>query len=74
MRKRNSALGEISYIASENWQGIEGSLLARVAAVERERDELAKAEANVRRKAREIVSLIGAWRWMRYPDITSYST
>jgi len=44
-------------IASENWQGIEGSLLGRVAVVERERDELAKAEAEVRRKAREFVSL-----------------
>lgn len=44
-------------IASENWQGIEGSLLARVAAVERERDELAKTEAEVRRKAREFVSI-----------------
>ncbi|KAF8417443.1 TATA element modulatory factor 1 TATA binding-domain-containing protein [Tirmania nivea] len=40
-------------IASENWQGIEGSLLNRVAAVERERDELARAEMEVRRKARE---------------------
>jgi len=43
-------------IASENWQGIEGSLLSRVAVVERERDELAKTEAEVRRKAREFVS------------------
>ncbi|KAF8475574.1 TATA element modulatory factor 1 TATA binding-domain-containing protein [Kalaharituber pfeilii] len=40
-------------IASENWQGIEGSLLARVSAVEKERDELAKTEADVRRKARD---------------------
>ncbi|RPB28285.1 hypothetical protein L211DRAFT_864913 [Terfezia boudieri ATCC MYA-4762] len=40
-------------IASENWQGIEGSLLSRVAVVEGERDELAKTEAEVRRKARE---------------------
>lgn len=45
-------------IASENWQGIEGSLLARVAAVEKERDELAQTEASVRRKAREFVSSI----------------
>lgn len=43
-------------IASENWQGIEGSLLARVAAVEKERDELAQTEAGIRRKARELVS------------------
>lgn len=44
-------------IASENWQGIEGSLLARVSAVERERDGLAKTEADVRRKARDLVSV-----------------
>jgi len=44
-------------IASENWQGIEGSLLARVAALEKERDDMAKREADVRRKARESVSL-----------------
>ena len=43
-------------IASENWQGIEGSLLSRVTALEKERDALAKKEADVRRKAREAVS------------------
>lgn len=42
-------------VASENWQGIEGSLLARVTALERERDEIAKREGDVRRKARETV-------------------
>ncbi|KAL8970660.1 MAG: hypothetical protein Q9183_001408 [Haloplaca sp. 2 TL-2023] len=40
-------------VASENWQGIEGSLLARASALEKERDEMAKREADVRRKARE---------------------
>ncbi|KAL8919661.1 MAG: hypothetical protein Q9172_004883 [Xanthocarpia lactea] len=40
-------------VASENWQGIEGSLLARVSTLEKERDEIAKREADVRRKARE---------------------
>ncbi|KAI4097359.1 MAG: hypothetical protein LQ344_000458 [Seirophora lacunosa] len=40
-------------IANENWQGIEGSLLARAAALEKERDEMAKKETDVRRKARE---------------------
>lgn len=45
-------------VASGNWQGIEGSLLARAAALERERDEIAKREADVRRKARETVSLL----------------
>ncbi|KAA8897838.1 TATA element modulatory factor 1 TATA binding-domain-containing protein [Sphaerosporella brunnea] len=41
-------------IASENWQGIEGSLLARVTSLEKERDDLAKKESDVRRKAREM--------------------
>ncbi|KAI5808946.1 TATA element modulatory factor 1 TATA binding-domain-containing protein [Peziza echinospora] len=41
-------------IASENWQGIEGSLLSRVSAVERERDDLVKSEADIRRKARDL--------------------
>lgn len=44
-------------VASENWQGIEGSLLARASALEKERDEIAKREADIRRKARETVSL-----------------
>ncbi len=42
-------------VASDNWQGIEGSLLARVTALEKERDEIAKRETEIRRKAREIV-------------------
>jgi len=42
-------------IASENWQGIEGSLLGRVSNLERERDDLAKKESDIRRKAREMV-------------------
>ncbi|KAL8944101.1 MAG: hypothetical protein Q9216_000692 [Gyalolechia sp. 2 TL-2023] len=40
-------------IASENWQGIEGSLLSRTSALEKERHEIAKRETDVRRKARE---------------------
>lgn len=43
-------------VASENWQGIEGSLLSRVTALEKERDEIAKREGDIRRKARETVS------------------
>ena len=43
-------------VASENWQGIEGSLLSRVTALEKERNDLAKREAEIRRKARETVS------------------
>lgn len=45
-------------VASENWQGIEGSLLSRVTALEKERDDIAKREADIRRKARETVSLL----------------
>ena len=45
-------------VASENWQGIEGSLLSRVTALEKERDDNAKREADIRRKARETVSRI----------------
>ncbi|KKY24017.1 putative m protein repeat protein [Diplodia seriata] len=43
-------------LASENWQGIESSLTGRVAALEKERDELAKRESDIRRKAREVNS------------------
>lgn len=42
-------------IASENWQGIEGSLLSRATILEKERDDIAKREADIRRKARETV-------------------
>ncbi|PGH11303.1 hypothetical protein AJ80_07203 [Polytolypa hystricis UAMH7299] len=40
-------------VANENWHGIEGSLLSRLANVEKERDEIAQREADLRRKARE---------------------
>lgn len=42
-------------VASENWQGIEGSLLSRVTTLEKERDDIAKREVDIRRKARENV-------------------
>lgn len=42
-------------IASENWQGIEASLIAKTAALERERDEALRRESDMRRKARETV-------------------
>ena len=42
-------------VASENWQGIEGSLMSRVATLEKERDDIAKREVDTRRKARENV-------------------
>ncbi|KAK9780735.1 putative TATA element modulatory factor 1 TATA binding domain-containing protein [Seiridium cardinale] len=40
-------------IASENWQGMEASLLARTASLEKERDEALRRESEMRRKARE---------------------
>ncbi|CBF87928.1 hypothetical protein AN1210.2 [Aspergillus nidulans FGSC A4] len=40
--------------ASENWQALEGSLLSRLANVEKERDEVARREAEARRKIREM--------------------
>ncbi|KAH7114320.1 TATA element modulatory factor 1 TATA binding-domain-containing protein [Dendryphion nanum] len=43
-------------LASENWQGIESTLTSRVAALEKDRDETAKRESDIRRKAREVNS------------------
>ena len=40
-------------LASENWQGIESTLTARVSALEKERDEATRRESDVRRKARD---------------------
>ena len=40
-------------LASENWQGIEGTLTAKATALERERDELTKREIDLRKRARE---------------------
>lgn len=48
-------------VASENWQGIESSLLSRLTGVEKERDEIARKEADLRRKAREVVSLLSMY-------------
>ncbi|KAI0839015.1 hypothetical protein F5Y06DRAFT_37652 [Hypoxylon sp. FL0890] len=44
-------------IASENWQGIETSLIAKTAALEKERDEALRRESEMRRKARETVGI-----------------
>ncbi|KAI9864920.1 MAG: hypothetical protein M1813_002691 [Trichoglossum hirsutum] len=41
-------------VASENWQGIEGTLLSRVSNLEKERDELSTRESQIRKKAREV--------------------
>jgi predicted nucleic acid-binding Zn-ribbon protein len=43
-------------LASENWQGIETTLTSRVVALEKDRDETAKRESDVRRKARDVNS------------------
>ncbi|GAB7338542.1 hypothetical protein MBLNU457_5290t1 [Dothideomycetes sp. NU457] len=43
-------------LAAENWRTIEGSLNARMTAVEKERDEANKREGDVRKKARELAS------------------
>lgn len=40
-------------VASENWQGIESSLLSRISSIESERDEVMKREAELRRKGRD---------------------
>lgn len=42
-------------VASENWQTLEGSLLSRLANVEKERDDVARREGDMRRKIREVV-------------------
>lgn len=43
-------------VASENWHALEGSLLSRLANVEKERDEVSRREGEARRKIREVVS------------------
>jgi len=39
--------------ASQNWQGIEGTLLSRITNLEKERNDLATREADLRKKLRE---------------------
>ena len=62
--RQNETLQNQYAVASENWQGIEGSLLSRVATLEKERDDIAKREADIRRKARENVGSSFAPRFM----------
>ena len=45
-------------LATENWQGIESSLLSRITNLEKERDEIERKDFDVRRKAREAVSVL----------------
>lgn len=42
--------------ASDNWQGIEASLLTKVSNLEKERDEAQRRESEMRKKARDSVS------------------
>lgn len=42
-------------IASDNWRGIEGSLLSRIKSLEEEREDVGRREGDLRRKARELV-------------------
>jgi chromosome segregation ATPase len=42
--------------ASDNWQGIEASLLAKVSDLEKEKDEAQRRESEMRKKARDAVS------------------
>jgi chromosome segregation ATPase len=44
-------------VASDNWQGIESSLNSRIALLQKEKDEALKREADIKKKAREMVSL-----------------
>ncbi|KAL1952903.1 hypothetical protein VTO42DRAFT_3968 [Malbranchea cinnamomea] len=41
-------------VASQNWHGIESSLLSRLENLEKERDDLARKEGDLRRKVREV--------------------
>ncbi|KAI1304724.1 TATA element modulatory factor 1 TATA binding-domain-containing protein [Xylaria venustula] len=43
-------------IASENWRGMEASLEAKAANLEKERDEALRRESEMRRKAREVAN------------------
>ena len=45
-------------VASENWQGIEGSLQARISSLESEIDDVVKRERDIRRKTRTIVNIL----------------
>lgn len=61
-------------VASENWQTLEGSLLSRLANLERERDDVAQREGELRRKVREVVSAIHYSRHLDlYTDLCAES-
>ena len=62
-------------VASENWQGIEASLVTRVTNLEKDKEELSRKESEIKRKAREIVSTLRpAYEHATdYPRISSQS-
>lgn len=61
-------------IATENWQGIESTLLARISSLEKERDEAQHRESEMRKKAREAVSNIEInWLMFTIADCTTGS-
>lgn len=47
--------------ASENWHTLEGSLLSRLASVEKERDDAGRREIDLRKKIREMVRSQTPW-------------
>lgn len=51
-------------VASENWQTLEGSLLSRLANLEKERDDVSQREGEMRRKIREVVRMIVSRSYM----------
>lgn len=55
-------------VARENWNGIETSLITRLANVEKERDEIARREGDLRRKVREAVSGCPTSRLKKHRD------
>jgi hypothetical protein len=57
--------------ASENWHTLEGSLLSRLASVEKERDDTGRRESDLRKKVREMVRLIFLTRTQKTRLLTS---
>lgn len=60
-------------IATDNWQGIESTLLARIAGLEKERDEASRRESEMRKKAREAVRLTSIYDSAQAPFLCSHS-
>lgn len=63
--------------ASENWQGIETSLLTKAASLEKERDEAQRRESEMRKKARDAVNYMFSTvkkggRWLTPSQATRY--